>query len=627
MAKILQTLPGNSPWAHISIQGIKSELLLQQASIEESLSQPSTATVQLASPDISLANDDILNTPATITIDGTDNHPGRYYHGHISSITHTGQDRNYSYYSICIESAIAIMDKRSNVRIYQQQNEISIIKSLLAEHNISAVEYSLMGNYPERDYCVQYNETDLGFIQRLMSEAGIYSHISHNKASHTLHLNDNPGSHTDIQQSEIAYTSATGQSHDEGIITKLKKQHSIKTDIASVTDYQFKKPALSLYSEKTTEQPTSGLEDYSYPGTHNDPDGSNKQANNKQQAEQQDQQHITASGTAKSITAGYSFKLNHHPDTATNSHYLITQTNHSIKQPQVTGEEASTSTSDEYSNSFKAINAHTQYRTGSIAKPKTLGVQTAIVTGPEDEEIYTDEHARVKVQFHWDRESQSNEQSSCWIRTGQSWAGTAFGAVAIPRIGQEVIITFINGDPDRPIITGSVYNGRNRTPYILPEHKTRTVFKTNTHQGEGYNEIRIEDEREAEEIYIHAQKDQNNVVLNNETTNIGRNRTEDTGNDEQQSIEHNRDISTGNDETRTIGRDQSTTIHRDNLIQINRNRQITIEKDLIETVNNHKQQTTYANHTRTTGGNYEHKVKGKHKRAVTGETGTPSRLY
>ncbi len=190
MAKIINTLTGTAPWAHITIKGLQAELRLKAASIKEQLSQPSTAIVKFASPNPSLGSNEILGLAATITIDGTDTHPGRDYHGHINQILHTGYDRNFSHYELTVVSAIAFMDKRTNVRIYQQQNEISIIKSLLQEHNISAAEYSLMGKYPARDYCVQYNETDLAFIQRLMSEAGIYSHISHNKDSHTLHLKE-----------------------------------------------------------------------------------------------------------------------------------------------------------------------------------------------------------------------------------------------------------------------------------------------------------------------------------------------------------------------------------------------------------------------------------------------------
>ena len=635
MAVVIEGLLGNTSWAHLEIEGVDDILRIKKASYVEALSQPSYATLQLVSLNQNLDLDSLLGKPALVTLDGTANTPGRFYHGLINSISQFAQDRNFTHYEATINSTIAFLDKRKNVRIFQDKNEIAIIRQILEEYGITDAEFNLMGQYPPREYCVQYNETDLSFIQRIMSEAGIYSFLVHEKEQHNLVFSDHPTAHQAIASPEISFHSATGQRHDQAIITHIDRSFLLKSSKASCTDYNFKKPFLDLYSEEyglatdaSAENQNSMikeradlslLEDYCYPGNCLDPEEGRQNVTNRFKAKHYDQTHIRGISTAKAMLSGNKFTLNNHPDSAANTEYLITEVTHHIDQPQVMGEESSVAEnvaennteSDSYYNTFKAIEAEVPYRMEPITKPNTGGVQTAIVTGPEGEEIYVDEHARVKVQFHWDREGQYNENSSCWIRVGQSWAGAGFGAVAIPRIGQEVIVDFINGDPDRPIITGSVYHGTNRPPYGLPENKTRTVFKTDTHQDYGSNEFRLDDERAQEEIYIHAQKDQNNVINNNETTSVGQNRTENTGNDEQQSIGHDRVIETGNDETRDIGNDQRTTVVRDSLIRIERNRLISIEKDLIETVNNKKQQITFSNHYQETGGDYEHIIEGK----------------
>ncbi len=615
----IEGLSGTTSWAHLSIHGVDDVLRVKKASYSEALSQPSYATISFVSNNPNLKLKDLLGNTAALTIDGTKHAPGRNYHGLVSSVSQLGQDRNFTHYKAKINSAIALLDKRINVRIFQYQNEVAIIRQILEEHGITNTQFNLMGHYLKREYCVQYNESDLIFVQRLMSEAGIYSFIEHQQDQHSLVITDHPTTHRPITDPELLFHSATGQRHDQAIITQIDRTLLLKSTKTSNTDYNFKQPFLDFYAEESTldvdlgirKSELSGLEDYHYPATCADPEASRQKAMNRFKAKRHDHSHIQGKSTAKAMVAGSKFSLSNHPFRAANAEYLIIEVTHHLKQPQVIAEEASNTERDSYYNKFKAIKADTSYRNEPANKPVVGGVQTAIVTGPEGEEIYVDEHARIKVQFHWDRAGRQDENSSCWIRVSQSWAGKGFGAVSIPRVGQEVIVDFINGDPDRPIITGSVYHGTNRPPYGLPANSTRTVFKTDTHKGYGSNEISLEDLKDQEEVYIHAQKDQNNVINNDETTTVGQNRTETVGKDEQQNIGHDRIIETGNDESRSIGNDQRTIVDNDHLIQINRNRIITIEKDLIESVNNQKNQTTYANHWQQTGGNYEHVIQGK----------------
>jgi type VI secretion system secreted protein VgrG len=254
-----------------------------------------------------------------------------------------------------------------------------------------------------------------------------------------------------------------------------------------------------------------------------------------------------------------------------------------------------------------------EWRPAPWPKPVIAGPQIATVTGPEGEEIYCDEWGRVKVQFPWDRRDGFNDFSSCWIRVSHNWAGSNWGHIAIPRIGQEVIVDFLGGDPDQPIITGRTYRVGNRPPYELPLHKTRMSIKSKTHKGEGFNELRFEDEIEQEEIYVHAQKDQNIHVNHDETTFVGHDRSETVEHDESISIGHDRQETVGNDEQVNIGHDRRHSIGQDAFLSIERNKTISIGKDRVETVGNHRKDSTTANHIVDVGGHVEQTVQGHHK--------------
>ncbi|WP_150539463.1 type VI secretion system Vgr family protein, partial [Actinobacillus vicugnae] len=251
-------------------------------------------------------------------------------------------------------------------------------------------------------------------------------------------------------------------------------------------------------------------------------------------------------------------------------------------------------------------------------KPKVDGPQMAHVVGPEGEEIYCDEWGRVKIQFPWDRVGENNENSSCWVRVSQAWAGAQFGNIAIPRIGHEVIVDFLEGDPDQPIITGRTYHSTTEPPYNLPEHKTRMSIKSKTHKGNGFNELRFEDEKDREEVFIHAQKDQNNVVNHDETTQIGNDRTElvgrnediTIGNDRTEQVANNEIIDIGNNRTETVKVDERITIGRDQHNTIHRDRKTNIEKDEILNIGNHRLINVYANNTLSVGGSQTTEVKG-----------------
>ncbi|EHK63041.1 type VI secretion system Vgr family protein, partial [Achromobacter arsenitoxydans] len=251
-----------------------------------------------------------------------------------------------------------------------------------------------------------------------------------------------------------------------------------------------------------------------------------------------------------------------------------------------------------------------EWRAEPLPRPRIDGPQNAIVVGPKNEEIYTDEYGRVRVQFPWDREGRNDEHSSCWIRVSQNIAGATWGHMAIPRIGQEVIVSYFDGDPDQPVITGRTYNRLQLPPYELPRHKTRMTIKTQTHKGEGYNEIRFEDEKDQEEIYVHAQKDQNIHVNHDETTFVGHDRSEQVEHDETIAIGHDRKETVGNDEQVTIGQDRRHDIGQDDFLTVGRNHTIQTGKDRTEEVGNHRRDKTVANHWVSVGGHQDYTVEG-----------------
>ncbi len=616
--------PSNEPILSLQIDGVIDELLPLETVIHESLSEVGYASVDFASDSKNLDLASLLGASGSLNLKGTQNNHGRDFHGVITEISQTGVDRGHGFYRLRLANRLELLSRRTNLRIFQQQSIIEITKSIFQEHNIEgdAIAFNLVNEYLPRDYCVQYRETDLAFVRRILAEEGVYWHVSHSDKAHIINFNDNLNAHQLLAQPEVSWRKPTGQLHDEAICHSLRFSSAITHHQSSITDYNFQKPALSL-AQKLGET----NDHYDYPGHYSTPDVGGRLAAIRLQAHEVEQQTVDGVATARNFTTGSLFDLYDHPAADANQQWLLNETLQFISQPQLLAEESSQKNSFEYRVEFRALPSATQYRANFIPKPRISGAQTAVVTGPEGEEIYVDEFARIKVQFHWDREGEHNENSSCWVRVGQSWAGGAFGQVAIPRIGQEVIVDFINGDPDQPLVTGSVYNGLQKTPYELPEHKTRTVFKTDTHQGEGSNEIYLEDKLNEQEVYLHAQKDYNHVAEHNYDAVTGNDRSEDVAHDQLEMVTNNRESTVGHDETKVVENDRIFTTAQDQLAQIHSIQETVIEKDLIEHVNNQRKETTYANHDDETGGDYEHMVHGKYVVEASDSISDKTKIY
>jgi len=542
---------------------------------------------------------DVLACSATLSVRGEHGDTERYIHGAVVSFTQGEESERWAHYTLILRPQVWRLTLRQDCRIFQQQTVPDIIKAVLQGAGIPADNYreALYLTYEPRNYCVQYQESDFDFISRLMREEGIFYFFEHSEDQHVMVLSDAYQIHVDIQApAEIRYLRPTGLVPEEDTVYPFTRTELIQSGQVTLSDFNFEKPELSLQTnqEHAIDQ---DLEVYDYPGRYPLPESGSRYANVRLEALQVRRNLSSGRTDCRHLMAGHVFTLNQHPHPDMNQRYVLTSVTLSAKQPQVLDEEAGDD-GTHYQADFQCIPAEIPFRAADDPdkpKPMITGVQTAIVVGPPGEEIYVDEHGRVKVQFHWDRNGQNNDLSSCWIRVSQLWAGEQWGAMFIPRIGQEVIVDFINGDPDRPIITGRVYHGTNTPPYNLPAEKTKSTIKTRSSSGgtaDNFNELRFEDKKGEEQLYIHAEKNQDNVVENDETTSVGHDRREDVGNDETITIGNNRtesvgkneDITIGENRTESVGKNETITIAENRDRSVGKNESLSIAKDLTEDI-------------------------------------------
>ncbi|NOZ53766.1 MAG: type VI secretion system tip protein VgrG [Gammaproteobacteria bacterium] len=574
---------GNTALLTFEIKGEAASFRVVQCHGKEANSALYEYTVHLVCKNterrILVAN--VLARSATLTVLDEQGDTARYVHGAVVSFTQGEESDRWTHYTLILRPQAWRLTLRQDCRIFQQQAVPDIIKAVLLGAGLPTDNYrfALYLSYEPRNYCVQYQETDLDFIERLMREEGIFYFFEHHADQHVMVFSDAYQIHVDIQSpAEIRYQHPTGLVPEEDSVYPFTHTQLIQTGQVSLQDFNFEKPALSLQTNQQHDI-DQDLEVYDYPGRYPLPESGSRYASVRLEALQVRRNLTCGSTDCRRFMAGHRFTLDQHPYPDMNQRYVLTSVKISAKQPQVLDEEAGNDCCH-YQVDFECIPAETPFRAAddpSKPKPMITGVQTAIVVGPAGEEIYVDEHGRVKVQFHWDRNGQNNDRSSCWIRVSQLWAGEQWGAMFIPRIGQEVIVDFVDGDPDRPIITGRVYHGINMPPYNLPAEKTKSTIKTRSSPGgtaENFNELRFEDKKGEEEIYIHAEKNQKNVVKNNETTRVGYNRRENVG--------HNETIAIGNNRTETVEADETITIggNQTELIKCNKAETIAIAKAL-----------------------------------------------
>ncbi len=520
--------PANQAHFTLSLEGVEHDFKVLEFRGREAISQPYRFDLELVSerPDLDLES--LLHRPAFLAFAPD----GSGVHGLVHQAAQGESGKRLTRYRLTLVPQLAYLAHRTNQRVFQHLTVPQIIAQVLEEHGIQADAYSFQLGpviYPPREYCVQYDETDLHFIQRLCEEEGIHYHFQHSTAGHVLVFGDDQTVFPKL--AATAYQQDSGLVADQPVIKRFGLRLETRTSRVTRRDYDFEKPRLTMEAAFHSDfQPD--LEDYDYPGRFTERARGKHLSQRALERHRHDYELAEGDSDQPRLVSGHFLPLAEHPRSDWNQLWLLTEVLHEGKQPQVL-EESVTSHVDSsdgfvqgYRNHFTATPWDIPFRPAlRHPKPKVLGSQTAVVTGPAGEEIHCDEYGRVKVQFHWDRHGQADDKTSCWLRVSSSWAGDRYGGIAIPRVGMEVLVTFLEGDPDQPLVTGCLYHKEHQVPYDLPANKTRTVFKTlSSPGGGGYNELRIEDRKGAEQIYIHAQRDWDENIEHDQKIRVGHER-------------------------------------------------------------------------------------------------------
>ncbi|MDR0183166.1 type VI secretion system Vgr family protein [Lysobacter arvi] len=580
--------------------------------LEEGVCQPFRLELDLSSFDDAIGPNALFDREAQFTIE-RDGIVERTITGVVTAFEQAETGFQRTRYRAVVESPLARLGLRHNSRIFQRVSAPEILATLLKEQRVIGTRTAYAGRHEPREYCVQYRETDATFFHRLATEEGIVHWHEVTDDHGTLVLSDRIDSAPTLDGT-VLYQPATAGDAPTPHLWRFAHRRQLAPTRITNREYTFHNPRYDLQHEARAfahEQAVGDYEHYDYAGRYKRDEAGKPFTRSKLSGLRNAAEHARIEGDDARLWPGLAFDLTGHPNAKLNDRWRVISMRHTGEQ--ATSQEADAAQAEHgtrYSYEATVVPAFHDWKPEPARRPVVDGPQVAHVVGPEGEEIHCDEHGRVQVWFPWDREG-PRENATCWIRVSQGWAGTMYGFMALPRIGHEVIVSFLEGDPDQPIVTGRAHHAGNRPPYELPRHKTRTTFKTQTHKGEGFNELRFEDEKGQEEIFVHAQKDQNIVVEHDETTKVGHDRSEDVGNDETISIGHDRKETVGNDETLSIGQDRYETLGRDHVIDIGRSRQLTVAKDLIETIGNVRIEKTATDRRAETGGHYEHKVVGK----------------
>jgi type VI secretion system secreted protein VgrG len=531
---------------------------------KEALGELFEYDVSLVSEDPNVEMTRLLGMPMVVHLDLLSGEQ-RHFHGYVTSIDFVDAgtpDRPGAVYRAIVRPWTWFLTQTTNCRIFQDKTVPEIVAQVFRGHGFSDFEESLTGNYPANEYIVQYRETDFNFISRLLERAGIYYFFRHTASAHTLVLADAPSAHAPTPGCETlpCYQADDHRAELREHADQWRFIQSVTLGSVTLRDYDFKRPNADLTVNVSSpgDYAQSDKEVYDYPGDYLERANGLARAGVQLEQRQDRFARIDAHANARPLSVGGLFTAAEHKRDDQNRDYLVTSTSIVVHGHDV----SSVSQMEEgkvFSCDFLALPSDVVFRpTPAARRPVVEGPQTALVVGPDGQEIWTDKYGRVKVQFHWDRQGERNENSSCWVRVSQVWAGSNWGGIHIPRIGQEVIVDFLEGDPDRPIITGRVYNGANMPPYALPAHQTQSGIKSRSTKGgsvSNANEIRFEDLKGHEELYIQAEKTQRTLVKGSQAISVGGDRAVSVSGNEAYIVKKKR-------ETEVTGTD-TTTVHDD----------------------------------------------------------------
>ncbi|WP_420390893.1 type VI secretion system Vgr family protein [Marinobacter sp.] len=498
----------------------KDLFVVARFELTEHLSSLCYCKLELASTSPDIAPEDVLEQPVDLVM-WQDGVPLRRFTGVVNEFVRGDSGHRRTRYDVIVQPPLWRLDLMHNSRIFQTQATDTIVRTLLEERGIIDTVFDLKRTPEEREYCVQHRESDLAFVERLAAEEGWHYRFNHGD----VNGEDQPAliiadHHSDAPKLDpVEYNAKAGGSTRQSTVFQFHYRERVRAASVAMKDYTFKNPAYALMHEHQADKLDGQREDYQhydYPGRFKADASGQPFTETRLDALRNDAAIADGQSNRPDFTVGAKVELTDHDNPRLNREWLFTSITHTGEQPQALEEDGNNGATT-YHNAFNAIPADRTWRPQVEHRPMMDGPQIALVTGPKGEEIHCDEHGRVKVRFPWDRYSNNDEHSSAWLRVSQGWAGGQYGFMALPRIGNEVIVSFLDGDPDQPIITGRTYHATNTPPYALPEHKTRTTLKTQTHKGEGSNELRFEDEADQQQIYVHAQKDLDLLTENNRT--------------------------------------------------------------------------------------------------------------
>ena len=492
----------------------------------EAYSTPFEINLLLSSPQSAVNFSDVLDNQATLSI-WRNGELLRSVSGMVSSFEQGDSGFRQTFYRMEINPELWRLGLRRNSRIFQNESPIDILQSLLTENGVTQYRFDLRHEHPPREFCVQYRETDLAFLQRLSAEEGLTYYFEQDGGQTKLIFSDDAQTLNNGNAVSLPYNLNKKAQLQETVVTAFNRSERVRPSEVKLKDYTFKNPSWTAEFNKEAgdaNNQRSGYEHYDYPGRFKDENQGKAFTQYRLESLRTDAHQGWGTSNSAQLSVGGLLQLTNHPNTSLNTLWQISRIVYRGSQPQALEQEGGDKATT-LENEFEFIPRHQSWRPMQLTKPRVEGPQIAIVVGPKDEEIYCDKFGRIKLQFLWDREGQYNDHSSCWIRVTQPWAGKNWGMIAIPRVGQEIVVDFLEGDPDQPIVTGRTYHATNMPPDALPAAKTQMNLMSQTYKGGGYNGLMMDDATNNQRLDLHAQKDMNTKVLNDQTSTIQNNRS------------------------------------------------------------------------------------------------------
>lgn len=604
-----------------------SALVVVDFHASEGISQLFEIRLRLASQDANIELKQMIGQPVTITLalsSALASSNARYFHGYVTSFSHLDSDGGFTTYSAVIQPWLWMLSRRQDIRVFQEETVEDILAKVFQQYGaLSSYEFRLSNATQNRSYCTQYEETDLDFALRLMEEAGLFYYFEHSKDGHKLIVADTSVTAKPIDGSSALLPYSKGESLDDvDVVTSFQASRQLASSSVSLKTFDYKVPGarrLASSSTQVDQGQVPAYEIYDYLGPHGFPDSDRGEelARFRSEALAAHSKIFTGASTSRRLMPARYFQLEEHYDhkntQASDRQFLLLTVTHTGQNNYQVGEGTAN-----YASSFTCIRKKIPYRPARTYGPPTIsGPQTAIVVGPEGEEIYTDALGRVKVQFHWDRLGKRDQSSSRWVRVGHPWAGRGFGMVQIPRIGDEVVVIFENGSPDRPLIISRVYNAQNMPPWALPANATQSGILTRSSKDatqDNANAIRFEDKIGQEEVWIHAEKDQRIEVENDESHSVG--------NDRSKTVEHNETVLVGNDRTETVGSNETISVGVNRTEQVGGNETLSVGGNRNEVIDGMENLVVALTSTETVGLAKALTVGGAYTVTVAGATNT-----